>query len=292
MAIDSPDQTHSQPATPVAVILPTGPLEHVVPTLLVPSSPVRPTTLTIPISHPTPPIPPKPAHPEKPLLPRDSLNRREILLRGKEGSRRRQRWENDRLLSNPHAIPPTASDWEVRPLHPRRHVPYEFASLYDHPKFLHNGNAAPNHRVAERMPRELKVRMKKARGAIGLLKSLEEEVRKFVLREQGEEKAGEEGEKDDPVDDESDEEIVFISKRAKQLQLKSEKVLFESPVSDPGASFGRWLVHSIATYYGLKSWSITTGNPAKRIAYVGLKKDPKNSALAVKGMPKPLWLML
>jgi hypothetical protein len=142
------------------------------------------------------------------------------------------------------------------------------------------------------MPRELKVRMKKTRGAVGLLKSLEEEVRKFVLGEQEEEKAREEGGEGDPVDDESDEEIVFISKRAKQLQLKSEKVLFESSVSDPGASFGRWLVHSIAAYYGLKSWSITTGNPAKRIAYVGLKKDPKNSALAVKGMPKPLWLML
>jgi len=54
----------------------------------------------------------------------------------------------------------------------------------------------------------------------------------------------------------------------------------------------RWLVHSIATYYGLKSWSITTGNPAKRIAYVGLKKDPENGALVVRGMPKPLWLML
>ncbi|KAG0129698.1 hypothetical protein HOY82DRAFT_592359 [Tuber indicum] len=292
MAIDSPDQTHSQPGTPLAVILPTRPLEHVVPTLLVPPSPVRTTTLTIPVSCPTQPTPPKPAHPEKPLLPRDSLSRREAPLRGNVGSRRRQRWENDRLLSNPHAIPPTTLDWEVRPLHPRRHVPYEFASLYDHPKFLHKGNAAANHQVAEKMPRELKVRMKKTRGAVGLLKSLEEEVRKFVLGEQDEERAREEGGEGDPVDDESDEEIVFISKRAKQLQLKSEKVLFESSVSDPGASFGRWLVHSIAAYYGLKSWSITTGNPAKRIAYVGLKKDPKNSALAVKGMPKPLWLML
>jgi len=79
--------------------------------------------------------------------------------------------------------------------------------------------------------------MKKARGAIGLLKSLEEEVRKFVLGEQ-DEKAREEEDRDDVVDDESDEEIVFISKQAKQLQLETEKVLFESPVSDPGASFG------------------------------------------------------
>ncbi|RPA93826.1 hypothetical protein L873DRAFT_1815361 [Choiromyces venosus 120613-1] len=289
MAIDSSDQTPSQPATPVAAILPT---EHRMVTVLTSPTPVRTATLTIPLSRPTSPTPSKPTRPEKPTLRRDSLNRREALLRGQEGSRRRQRWENDRLLSNPHAIPPTASDWEVRPLYPRRHVPYEFASLYDHPKFPHKVAAIPNHQAGEKMPKELKVRMKKTRGAIGLLKSLEEEVRKFVLGEQDEVKAREEEEKDDVVDDESDEEIVFISRRAKQFQLKTEKVLFESPVSDPGASFGRWLVHSIATYYGLKSWSITTGNPAKRIAYVGLKNDPKNSALVVKGIPKPLWLML
>ncbi|CUS10347.1 unnamed protein product [Tuber aestivum] len=279
MAIDSSDPAPSQSAAPTAAVA-----------LLASPSPPPTTTLTIPISRPASPTPSGRAG--KPILRRDGPNRREALLRGREGSRRRQRWENDRLLSNPHATPPTASDWEVRPLHPRRHVPYEFASLYDHPKFLHKGGPVANRQVTERMPKELKVRMKKARGAIGLLKSLEEDVRKLVLGEQDEEKAREGREKDDAVDEVSDEEIVFISKRAKHLQLKTEKILFESPASDPGASFGRWLVHSIATYYGLKSWSITTGNPAKRMAYVGLKKDPENSSLAVRGMPKPLWLML
>lgn len=237
MAIHSSDQAPSQPAAPAAVIPPTEHSEHTVVAVLASPPPARPATLTIPISRPTPPTPSNIAHLEKPILRPDSLNRREALLRGREGSRRRQRWENDRLLSNPHAIPPTASDWEVRPLYPRRHVPYEFASLYDHPKFPHKGNSTAIRQATEKMPKELKVRMKKTRGAIGLLKSLEEEVRKFILGGQ-DEKAREEEEKSDVVDDESDEEIVFISKRAKQLQLETEKVLFESPASDPGASFG------------------------------------------------------
>ena len=94
-------------------------------------------------------------------LRRDSLKRRESLLKGKEGSRRRQRWENgtssfffpfffffferysswvgkmtdlliDRLLSNPWAQPPSANDWEIQPTYPRHNpVPYYLASLWD-----------------------------------------------------------------------------------------------------------------------------------------------------------------
>ena len=60
-------------------------------------------TLTIPLDH-VPESVPKVAHPEpnegngapkrRPVLRRDSMNRREALLKGKEGSRRRHRWEN------------------------------------------------------------------------------------------------------------------------------------------------------------------------------------------------------
>lgn len=47
---------------------------------------------------------------------RDSLKRREALLKGKEGSRQRRRWENDRLLDNPHAQPPVSSRAKPPPL--------------------------------------------------------------------------------------------------------------------------------------------------------------------------------
>lgn len=38
-----------------------------------------------------------------------------------------------------------------------------------------------------------------------------------------------------------------------------------------GFSTSRWLVHSIASYYGLHTWSVTVGEPARREAYVGFR---------------------
>jgi hypothetical protein len=46
----------------------------------------------------------------------------------------------------------------------------------------------------------------------------------------------------------------------------------------------RWLVHSIAAYYGLQSWSVTEGNPAVRYAYVAKTQEVR--------VPRPLYLML
>lgn len=244
---------------------------------------------------------------------RDSLKRREALLRGKEGSRRRQRWENDRLLSNPHAVPPSAADWEPRPLHSQKHVPYEFASLWDTPAFQkrHQRNVKSKQEVVDKVPRELKARLKRSHAAVDLLHVLEEEVRKFILGEQKETSREMEHERPESpvhvniedVEDESDEEIVFISKKMRYQQRKqdmsssvssiadvrvTEKVLFESLLSDPSASFGRWLVHAIASYYDLKSWSVTTGN--QRLAYIGFKESATSKL--PQGVPKPLYLML
>lgn len=39
----------------------------------------------------------------------------------------------------------------------------------------------------------------------------------------------------------------------------------------------RWLVHSIASYYGLHTWSITVGEPARREAYVGFHPPAPDS---------------
>lgn len=107
------------------------------------------------------------------------------------------------------------------------------------------------------MPKDLKARLKRSHGAIGLLQALEEDVRKFVLGTQEREKAEQmkAGESlvhvnIEDVEDESDEEIVFVSKKMRyQIQrqesvksfieeLATEKILFESLLSDPSASFG------------------------------------------------------
>ena len=56
----------------------------------------------------------------------------------------------------------------------------------------------------------------------------------------------------------------------------------------------RWLVHSIATYYGLRTWSKTVGDPARREAYVGVKQVGAGGKVTtpITGLPRPLWGMV
>lgn len=260
---------------------------------------------------------------------RDSLKSREALLKGKEGSRRRQRWENDRLLNNPHAQPPLPSDWEVRPTYPVHSVPYFLAPLWDAEFKYKASSTSKNNKskagedprahgsqedqAASRVPRELKAKLKKSRGAKNMLQDLEEEIRRFV---ESWEKKQKEMEEDGLIDaDSEDEEIVFVGrngamsderKKEKEAEhLRRDKLIFESLVDDHGAAFGyvvpilaiwssltksyrRWLVHAIATYYGLETWSVTTGSPARREAYVGLRPNSPNRVQ----LPKPLWGMV
>lgn len=263
---------------------------------------------------------------------RDSQKRREALLKGKEGSRRRQRWENDRLLSNPHAQPPLPSDWQVQPTYRQQSVPYFLAPLWD-AEYARNvaarkaaatktlQPATKEEAVAQKVTADLRVKMKRARGAKGLLQDLESEIRGFV--EQWEQKQRQ-LEKEGLIEetDSEDDEIVFVGRngamsdeKRKQAQgeakLEKDKLIFQSLVNDHGASFGydcrrvsgvispdtlrrRYLVHSIAAYYGLKTWSVTTGNPARREAYVGLKEDPvtRRPSLTKSELPRPLWAVV
>lgn len=239
---------------------------------------------------------------------RDSMKRREALLKGKEGSRRRQRWENDRLLNNPHAVPPLPSDWDVQPTYPRHSIPYYLAPLWD--AGLKQNSAANSEakkragdddEAAAKVPKQLREKLKRARGAKGLLRDLEEEVRTFVKTWEAKEAQLEQDHSSD-IDSE-DEEIVFIGRNGqieetpprKRLdrQLEKDKLVFDSLANDQGASFGRWLVHSLASYYGLRTWSVTVGDPARREAYVGIQdqndKFCRRSSAPMEQLPLPLW---
>ncbi|KAH6612026.1 R3H-associated N-terminal domain-containing protein [Boeremia exigua] len=249
----------------------------------------------------------------KELVRRDSLKRREAVLKGKEGSRRRQRWENDRLLNNPHAEPPAPHDWEVHPTHRVRNVPYYLAPLWDaglkrqstkrHDAAVAEKNAtktvANKPTVPGVVPKELREKLKRSRGAKGLLMDLEGEVRRFVSEWEANARAAEEdGLPTDP--DSEDEEIVFVGRNGQthdhdgaSAQLKRELMLFETPEGDNGGTFGRWLVHHIGVYYGLTTWSVTVGTPARREAYIGIKDPMRSGRRAVcSPMPTPLWGMV
>ncbi|GME43662.1 UV-damaged DNA-binding protein [Neofusicoccum parvum] len=240
-------------------------------------------------------------------LRRDSLKRREALLKGKEGSRQRRRWENDRLLNNPHAQPPLPSDWEVRPQYQFHYVPYSVASYWD--KELAARNAARNTKgmkpavskeeeAAADALKELRERLKKKRAARNMLEDIEREVRKFVEKWEDKVRKDEQEGVVDP--DSEDEQIVFVGRngqmsdmRTAEEELRKDLMVFDSLVGDRSAAFGRWLVHSIAAYYGLETWSVTTGTPAKREAYIGIKenkmKTGHRNAASRKPLPQPLW---
>ncbi|KAG9244680.1 R3H-associated N-terminal domain-containing protein [Calycina marina] len=289
-------------------------------------------TLQIPIDTPT-----KRADGYKAIkepLRRDSMKRRDALLKGKEGSRRRQRWENDRLLHVPNAQPPLPCDWAPMPLYPVHTVPYYLAPLWES-GIKAVAEEARNKKTARagvseqkgRVPQELRQKLKKSKGAKTLLQELEEEVRRFVRQwelelsgekenNREEEESDEEYEKvlfvgrgrGDSVSsagevDSEDETIVFVGRnggmsdeqrKTVEKGLEKEKLVFDSLADDTGASFGRWLVHSIAAYYGLTSRSITVGDPARREAYVGIKqmKSGRSTSDFHSELPRPLWGMI
>ncbi|KAK4942282.1 hypothetical protein LTR10_017888 [Elasticomyces elasticus] len=276
---------------------------------------------------------------ERKILRRDSIERREALLKGKEGSRQRRRWENARLLSNPWAEPPLPEDFEVRPTYPQRRVPYYLAPLWDAAEFQRaveakmkgranstrsrgkrNTGMSPMEEAAISIPKEVRARLKFAGGAKGMLQDLEEIVRTFVQRwNEREAKLRDEGLHDVPLtsDSEEDEEIVFIGRNGamhdspgrRQRQkdedmndtISTEMMIFEGLDDDKGAAFGRWLVHRVGSYYGLRTWSVdrdVDGEGRRRGAYVGV--DHRARGFMGRGvelgreiqLPRPLWGMV
>jgi hypothetical protein len=223
----------------------------------------------------------------------------------------------DRLLANPYAEPPTAKDWEIRPTYPVHNVPYYLAPLWDaglKRQVVERKTAATQAKASTRtvskkptepgvVPRELREKLKKARGAKGLLMDLENEVRSFVERwEELERRAEAEGFPADP--DSSDDEIVFVGRNGQMRDLRSpryedverERMVFETLADDQSGTFGRWLVHHIGTYYGLRTWSVTRGSPARREAYIGLReptlKAGRSHSSLHSPLPRPLWGMV
>ncbi|KAJ5273559.1 Single-stranded nucleic acid binding R3H [Penicillium angulare] len=249
-------------------------------------------------------------------LRQDSLKSREALLKGKDGSRRRQRWENDRLLHNPWAEPPSSKDWDIEPTYTRHNpMPYYLAPLWDvhysrvadHDAARKNAAKAANTKY--RVPKELRSRLKHTRAARGMLQDLEDDVRLFIRKwNEKRQYLASEGLQDAPdfsASDDSEDEIVFVGRNGQmhdsperrrtleklrqELSMHDErdgeKMVFESLVDDRAAAFGRWLVHSIASYYGLHTWSVTVGEPARREAYVGFHPPMPGSRVGLVTQP-------
>ncbi|KAJ6447155.1 uv-damaged DNA-binding protein [Purpureocillium lavendulum] len=263
--------------------------------------------------------------PRRPPSARDSQRKRDAVLRGKEGSRQRRRWENDRLIGVPNVQPPLPSDWEVRPAHPVRRVPYQLAQFWDRgvrqrvedktsalqaarKKQQRNAGSATGLAVGE-VPRDLRESAKRNPVIRNWVRSLEDPVRQYLVDEQ----RHQEGSAKQPDDietedlDSEDEEIVFVGRKSAMRELKEKRearhrmarrevehetvdsgVLFDSFGEGDNAAFKRWLTHTISDYYGLASRSIVMPNACK-VVYVGLHQTHQRAKPPLGKLPVPLW---
>ena len=109
--------------------------------------------------------------------------------------------------------------------------------------------AQASHGSTGTIPRELREKLKRAKAAKGLLKDLEEQVRVFVKKWE------DSTAKEEPAPelDSEDEEIVFVGRNGQmndmppspkikdtsdESSIEKDRLVFESPANDHGASFG------------------------------------------------------
>ncbi|CAD6504679.1 BgTH12-00185 [Blumeria graminis f. sp. triticale] len=255
-------------------------------------------------------------------------SRRDLFVKGHEGSRRRKRYDNANFLNVPNYQPPLPSDWEVHPTHTvHQNVPYYLANLWDsrshclpeQRKKIKSGSIRP------KVPNNVKLALKKAKGARPLLQGIENQIRNFI--QQSIEDNNKQNNRNEILVDSEDEEIVFIGrdsdgrgvimsdepKLPTKISKDSESLIFKS---DEGSSgFVRWLVHELAEYYGLNSRSegssyATNHGMSERKVIVVLKKghwegdqrtrlddlnanhNVSNSKYDLAKMPPPLWSLI
>ncbi|KAF7721101.1 hypothetical protein EC973_005402 [Apophysomyces ossiformis] len=165
---------------------------------------------------------------------RDSLARRNKLLVGKEGSRRRQRWDNN------HPLAILDSD-DMRPPGYGLDRP-SFHWTYDHPDIdmtildeLDLPGADGCQSINVPLTRKMRQILKRTHIPAGLVKYYEIELLDFVRR----------------------------GRTASQSWHKEEMYL----LWDIPDSFSRWIVHTMCQYYGLYSFSQTTMDD-RRLTFV------------------------
>ncbi|KAM0463073.1 hypothetical protein ACHAPV_003199 [Trichoderma viride] len=188
----------------------------------------------------------------RPPSTRDSQKRREAILKGKEGSRQRRRWENgfkasqtqvaddeadaDRLVDVPNVQPPEPIDWEVHPTHPIHRVPYQLAQFWDHgvrqriqdktaklqaarkKQQLKTGSAT-GLGIGE-VPRDLRESTKRSPVIRTWVKALEEPVRQYMANERQRRQAEEQQRQANNGRDED------VDSAAEEMDSDDEEIVF------------------------------------------------------------------
>jgi len=222
---------------------------------------------------------------------RDSMTRRNALLVGNEGSRRRNRYDNDNFTFHPLAIlnpadliPPGYTS-EI----PRFHFQYDETaakiSLADADRFLNVKSSrivmpSPSPATVSpsaRLPRALRRRLKKSYVPHGVVQRFDTELLGFLKRMIAEadgqdleyewvvvEQRNSDIEPEEQDEDEVFDEIEFVDEGAPKEELNRNPMYL---VWEIGDRFSRWIVHTMCKYYSLASFSKTMSD-GRRLTYV------------------------
>jgi hypothetical protein len=158
-------------------------------------------------------------------------------------------------------------DWEVRPMHPVRIVPYALAAIWDARQEEQQRKAARRTSAikaamakskdplitAPPLPRSLRAKIKHSHGAKSLLQELEEEVRKFVQKHR-EAEAKHRRRDSSVLEDEDDDDFVVVRPQSSHsidsdyvdlgAHPEREKLVFHSLEDDQTAGFGYVVINT------------------------------------------------
>ncbi|KAH8553970.1 hypothetical protein BGW37DRAFT_517720 [Umbelopsis sp. PMI_123] len=206
-------------------------------------------------------------------LERDSLNRRNQLLIGREGSRRRQRWDNNNFTDHPFAIinpadlrPPGYSDL------PKFHWADDEAianiTSDDIDRMCRSQDLKSTTNSTESphsLHRSIRHDLRKSHIPEGLVAFYDEQIRQFMQRSIVKDT------------DALEQDWVIVDEAAKQqpseptapqhtdLPQATETSIFL--VWEIGDRFSRWIIHTMSQFYNLASFSTTTKDQ-RRLTYV------------------------
>lgn len=175
-------------------------------------------------------------------------------LSGREGSRRRRRMENAKLLGCPQRVEPSGEDWSIAPTHKRRVLSWDKALQIDptalRSRFTTNKSTSTGSDDRPRLSRSLRHELKRQHVSPAFVQSIESEVRDMLFPADAEPEY-------DTVDDSfaSDSSEDVASRRSPS---RTVRIAIEAP-TDKATAYLRYFVHLICQYYALRSESSNVG---------------------------------
>ncbi|KAK9461929.1 uncharacterized protein V1516DRAFT_673335 [Lipomyces oligophaga] len=230
-----------------------------------------------------------------------------------QGLRHRRRLENARMLNNPHAVPPSAQDLLPTPTYSIRRIDdVDLQSYLSHTAITDSFLASIDQTLESRrqqrkqnidrphISRTLKDRVKRGHLTQPYLKSIEQDVREFIIS------ISESSPSARQLESHVDHDAILSAALARQglssrspspsnltrptppsAQYLLEKIIEIAPDSDKAERFSRWIVYQIAEYYKVSCYTKIIDN--RQLPCVVLNVDGSHDFSEI---PTPIWTVV